>query len=47
MTATAGSTTSLDVSWTAPKNTGRPAVTSYDFQYKKTIDDTWTDVRRT
>ena len=43
MTATAGSTTSLDVSWTAPKNTGRPAVTSYDFQYKKTIDDTWTD----
>ena len=43
MTATAGSTTSLDVSWTAPTNTGRPAVTSYDFQYKKTIDDTWTD----
>ena len=44
VTATSGSTTSLDVSWTAPSNTGRPAVTSYDLQYKKTIDDTWTEV---
>ena len=43
VTATAGSTTSLNVRWTAPTNTGRPAVTSYDLQYKKTIDDTWTD----
>ena len=41
--ATSGSATSLDVRWTAPSNTGRPAVTSYDLQYKKTIDSTWTD----
>ena len=41
--ATSGSATSLDVRWTAPSNTGRPVVTSYDLQYKKTIDSTWTD----
>ena len=41
--ATSGSATSLDVRWTAPSNTGRPAVASYDLQYKKTIDSTWTD----
>ena len=43
VTATSGSATSLDVRWTAPSNTGRPVVTSYDLQYKKTIDSTWTD----
>ena len=31
--ATAGSTTSLSVSWTAPDNTGRPVIDSYDLQY--------------
>ena len=33
VSATAGSTTSLDVSWTAPTNTG-PAIASYDLQYR-------------
>ena len=33
--ATIGSTMSLDVSWTAPDNTGRPAITSYDLRYQK------------
>ena len=33
VTATAGSSTSLDVSWTAPTNTG-PAIASYDLQYR-------------
>ena len=33
VSATAGSTTSLDVTWTAPTNTG-PAVASYDLQYR-------------
>ena len=41
--ATTGSATSLDVSWTAPSNTGRPEITFYDLQYKKTIDSTWAD----
>ena len=30
-----GSTTSLTVSWTAPTNTGKPAITSYDVQYRQ------------
>ena len=30
-----GSTTSLTVSWTAPPNTGKPAITSYDVQYRQ------------
>ena len=30
VTATAGSLTSLDVSWSAPSNTGRPAIESYE-----------------
>ena len=29
-----GSTTSLMVSWTAPANTGKPAIASYDVQYR-------------
>ena len=33
VTATLGSMTSLNVSWTAPENTGRPRITSYDLQY--------------
>ena len=33
VSATAGSTTSLDVTWTAPTNTG-PAIASYDVQYR-------------
>ena len=42
VTATAGSATSLDVSWQAPANTG-PAIQSYDLRYKKSADATWTD----
>ena len=34
VTATAGSTTSLDVTWTAPTNTGKPAIDNYDLQYR-------------
>ena len=33
-----GSTNSLSVEWTAPTNTGRPSIASYDLQYKKTTD---------
>ena len=33
VSATSGSTTSLDVRWTAPTNTGRPAIASYDLRY--------------
>ena len=43
VTATMDSTTELDVTWVAPANTGRPAITSYDLQYKKTSDGGWTD----
>ena len=32
----------LDVSWTAPTMTGKPAITDYDVQYKKTSDNSWT-----
>ena len=39
--STEESTTSLDVTWTAPTNTGRPAITSYDIQYKKMSDTSW------
>ena len=34
VTATAGSTTSLDVSWSAPANAGKPNIASYDLQYR-------------
>ena len=35
--------TELDVSWTAPTNTGKPAITDYDVQYRQTGVSTWTD----
>ena len=34
VTATADSTTSLEVSWTEPSNLGRPRIDSYDLQYR-------------
>ena len=40
--ATAGSTTSLDVSWTAPANAGKPAISSYDLQYRAGASGTFT-----
>ena len=42
VSATSGSTTSLDVSWTAPANTGRPAITGYKLRYR-TGSGAWTD----
>ena len=36
-------TTKLDVSWTAPTNTGKPAISDYDVQYRQTGDSSWTD----
>ena len=43
VTPTSGSTTSLDVSWTAPANTGRPTITGYDLQYRVDGESSWTD----
>ena len=43
---TAGTTDSLDVSWTAPDNTG-PAITDYDVQYRAVGEVTWTDLNHT
>ena len=35
--------TKLDVSWTAPTMTGKPAVSDYDVQYRLSGVSTWTD----
>ena len=43
VSATSGSTTSLDVSWTAPANEGKPAITSYDLRYRVGTSGSWTD----
>ena len=43
---TAGTTDSLDVSWTAPDNTG-PAITDYDVQFRAVGEATWTDLPHT
>ena len=43
VSAVSGSTTSISVTWTAPSNTGRPRIASYDLQYKKTAEQNWTD----
>ncbi len=45
-TVSANSTTptsKLDVSWTAPTMTGKPAISDYDVQYRKHGDSSWTD----
>ena len=34
MSAKSGTTDSLDVRWTAPANTGRPAIDDYNLQYR-------------
>ena len=34
--------TSMALSWTPPDNAGRPAITGYDLQYKKSNESTWT-----
>ena len=43
MSATSGSMTSLDVSWSAPPNTGRPDIEHYDLQYRGGASGDWTD----
>ena len=42
VSATTGSTTSLTVSWTAPANTGRPAISGYKLQYRAGTSGDWT-----
>ena len=44
---TQNSRTSLTMAWTAPSSTGRPAVTDYDYRYKKTDAVNWEEVTDT
>ena len=37
-----GSTTSLSVAWTAPANSGKPAISGYDLQYRQGTSGSWT-----
>ena len=41
VTATPGTTGSLTVSWSAPSNTGRPDISSYDLQYREGTSGSW------
>ena len=41
--AVSGSTTSLAVSWAAPANAGKPAIASYDVQYRVGSSGAWSD----
>ena len=44
VTATKDTGWSLDVTWTAPRNTGKPPITDYDIQYRKVksgTQDNW------
>ena len=43
VSAVSGSTTSLSVSWVAPANAGKPAIASYDVQYRAGSSGTWID----
>ena len=42
-TVTGTSPTSVDVIWTAPDTTGRPAITDYDVRYRASGDADWID----
>ena len=42
-TVSPASTSSLNVRWSAPANKG-PAITDYDHRYKKTSENSWTEV---
>ncbi len=42
VTATLNTTDSLTVRWSAPSNTGRPAIDSYDLQYREGTSGDWT-----
>ena len=43
VSAVAGSNTSLTVTWAAPANAGRPAIDSYDVQYRASGATDWID----
>ena len=43
VSAVANSTTSLSVTWTAPDDTGKPDIESYDLQYRQGTSGSWTD----
>ena len=43
VTATPNTTDSLTVRWRAPSNTGRPAIDSYDLQYREGTSGSWTN----
>ena len=43
VSSVADSTTRLSVSWSAPSNTGRPAIVNYDLQYRQGTTGNWTD----
>ena len=43
VSAVSGSTTSLSVSWVAPANAGKPAIASYDVQYRVGSSGAWSD----
>ena len=43
VSSTANSTTSLDVSWTAPGLNGGPALAGYDLQYREGVSGPFTD----
>ena len=43
VTATPNTTDSLTVNWSAPSNTGRPAIDSYDLRYREGTSGSWTD----
>ena len=43
VTVTGSGTTSLQVTWTAPPNAGRPDIEHYDVQYREAGASRWTD----
>ena len=43
VTVTGSGTTSLEVTWTAPSNVGRPDIEHYDVQYREAGASQWTD----
>ena len=43
VTSVTGTETSLLVEWTAPSNTGRPAIESYDLQYREGTSGPWSN----
>ena len=41
--ASSNGNTTLSATWTAPSNSGRPAITGYDLQYRAGTSGAWTD----